>query len=673
MTTSQPSIPPQNLISPSTLKLNTDLPPTTSRELVSDNNSTPNLEPPTTDAVKPPQVPVLSILSMNSGSMSTVASRIPVELVWKEINITTRSKKNFRKILHNVSGIVKPGQFLAIIGASGAGKTTLLNYLSGKMLAHDLKAEGITTINGKSTKDSKNYLEFTAFVQQEDVLMETLNVRECLDYAAQLKFSPDSVKRSKRVDDLLEELELNDVREVRFGGMSQKGRTLSRGEKKRLSIAVELITNPSLIFLDEPTTSMDAYTAEKIVKILHRLKLKSRTIIATIHQPNTHIYNSFDQLMIMSLGRVIYHNDAKDAVAYFATIGHQCPITKNPADYFMSLLSSDTFSRIGHTDKTYPEFIEDLAQKYVEGPKFTKVECDPAMPELTDEFVHQRKYRASGFAQFVILLHRAVLNCARLFVDEITRTISIIILGLFMMGLYYDIDNVDPQGFMDRIGVVFMMASTMAMGALSHYVLSFPEERAVLIREQASSLYDVTPYFFAKVLGEMPFSIHTPLVLLLLLYWIVPLAGSVKAFFIQYAVMFLAYQSGAAYALLVGAFISDRQSLINIGPLLNIPLMMLSGFFVNLDDVVPVLKPFQWISSLKYTFNIMLRTEFENNSDIDYIIYENGVPIHPDKEYFLDLAGVDMGYGGAFGGLAGVYAGFLVLAWLGLLYTTRKV
>eukprot|EP00826_Nyctotherus_ovalis_P004756 TRINITY_DN1104_c0_g5_i2.p1 TRINITY_DN1104_c0_g5~~TRINITY_DN1104_c0_g5_i2.p1 ORF type:complete len:667 (-),score=156.46 TRINITY_DN1104_c0_g5_i2:175-2175(-) len=666
MTSTKIVVPPKNHISPSTTKLNADLPPTTSRE------PAPNKEA-VAPEVKASEMPALSMLSVGSGSMSTVNSRIPVELVWKDINIVTKSKSNYRKILHNVSGIVKPGQFLAIIGASGAGKTTLLNYLSGKMLAHNLKAEGETLINGKSTKTSRNYLEFTAFVQQDDVLMETLTTKECLQYAAKLKYSSDPEKQKQRLEELLEELELNDIRDLRFGGAFQSGRTLSRGEKKRLSIAVELITNPSLLFLDEPTTSMDAFTAEKIVKILHKLKYKGRTIIATIHQPNTHIYNSFDQLMIMSLGRVIYHNVAKDAVAYFATIGYECPMTKNPADYFMSLLSSDTFARIGHTDRTYEEFIEDLAQKYIEGPKFTKVECDSSMPELTNDFVHERKYKAGGFTQFGILLERAVINRYRLFIDEFVRMIAIVVLGLFMISLYYDIDLHEMQGFTDRVGVIFMLACTMAMGALSHYVLSFPEERAVLVREQASSLYDVPAYFFAKIIGEIPFSLHQPIILLLMLYWTVPLAGTTAAFFIQFVAMFLAYQTGAAYALLVGAFITDRESLINIGPVMNMPLMMLSGFFVNLDDVVPVLWPFQWISCLKYTFNIMLRTEFERNGDLAFEMKENNNVVSYSTDDLLDLVSVDLSFGVAFGCLAALYVGFLILALLGLMFTTKRV
>ena len=291
METHEPSIPPPNFASPTTERI--------------------NMEDPVTNQVILP-IPSLSndgapLKSIGVSGSSSIRNRIRVELIWEHLNIETKNTKDARKILIDCNGIVRPGQFLAIIGASGAGKTTLLNYLSGKMLAHNLKSTGVTTVNGKSTKESQNYLEITAFVQQEDVLMETMTVRECLQYAARFKYSPDPEKRERRLVELLEELELKEIEDLRFGGMMQKGRCLSRGEKKRLSIAVELITDPSLLFLDEPTTSMDAYTAEKIVDIIHKLKNKGRTVIATIHQPNTHIYHNFDQLMIMSLGRVIFH------------------------------------------------------------------------------------------------------------------------------------------------------------------------------------------------------------------------------------------------------------------------------------------------------------------------------------------------------------------------------
>jgi ATP-binding cassette subfamily G (WHITE) protein 1 len=135
---------------------------------------------------------------------------------------------------------------------------------------------------------------------------------------------------------------------------------LSKGEKKRLSIAVELITNPALIFMDEPTTSMDTFTAEKIVEIINKLKSKGHTIIATIHQPNTQIFRSFDQLMLLSFGHVIYFGDANKSVDYFKSIGRPCPETKNPAEYFMQMMTKE------------PEQINFFVQKFNETPMSSK-------------------------------------------------------------------------------------------------------------------------------------------------------------------------------------------------------------------------------------------------------------------------------------------------------------
>ena len=614
-------------------------------------------------------VPIKSLAGAPVASASLSTARIHVELVWQNVSITVAGDASGKKILSNVSGIVKPGQFLAIIGASGAGKTTLLNYLSGKMLAHELIPEGVTLINGKSTKIDQNYLEFTAFVQQEDILMETLTVMECLEYAALLKYSADPKIRNRRIGEVMEELELNDVKDIRFGGLRHNGRVLNRGEKKRLSIAVELMTNPSLLFLDEPTTSMDTFTAEKIVQIVNRLKEKGRTIIATIHQPNTQIYNSFDQLMIMALGRTIYQNEARDAVTYFASINYPCPSNKNPADYFMSLLSEDTYSHTGNVQKTYPEFIEEMGKKYLEGPKCRIAECNPQMPELTDDFVRQRKFKASWMQQFHILYKRASLNSLRLLGDEILRIFTIIVLGLFMLALYYDIPNTGYVALQNRVGAIFMLSITMIMGSATYSVLSFPEERAVLMREQASSMYEITPYFFSKVLAGIPFAIHQPVILTIMLYWAIPLHASGGSFVIFLVSMFFGYQVGVSYSLLLGAFITNRESLITLAPLITVPLIMLSGFYVSLDKVVPILWPFQWISGPKYMFNIQLRNEFIGNDKIH--IYQG--PYQLTGEDIIKRAGVDMEIWQGFIGLMGLYIGFLTCALLGLKFTSKRM
>lgn len=118
---------------------------------------------------------------------------------------------------------------------------------------------------------------------------------------------------------------------------------VSGGERKRTSIGVELITNPNLIFLDEPTTGLDSFTATSVMETLGDLaKKEGRTVVSTIHQPNSDIYSSFDRLLLLAKGKIIYMNKAELAVDYFASIDFQCPELSNPADYFMTMMSIES-------------------------------------------------------------------------------------------------------------------------------------------------------------------------------------------------------------------------------------------------------------------------------------------------------------------------------------------
>ena len=117
---------------------------------------------------------------------------------------------------------------------------------------------------------------------------------------------------------------------------------VSGGERKRTSIGVELITDPTLIFLDEPTTGLDSFTATSIIETLKDLARRGKTIVQTIHQPNSDMFEMFDRLMLMARGEIIFFNEAKYAVDHFASINFKCPELSNPADYFMSIMSFET-------------------------------------------------------------------------------------------------------------------------------------------------------------------------------------------------------------------------------------------------------------------------------------------------------------------------------------------
>lgn len=168
-----------------------------------------------------------------------------------------------------------------------------------------------------------------------------MTVRECLEFAAKLKLGGSTDSKIERVNELIGELSLTKCQNTKIGGPLVKG--VSGGERKRTSIGVELITNPNLIFLDEPTTGLDSYTATTVIDTLRNLAKQGRTVISTIHQPNSDIYEIFDRLMLLAQGRVIYFNEAEKAVDYFSSIGFACPEMTNPADYFMTIMSIESF------------------------------------------------------------------------------------------------------------------------------------------------------------------------------------------------------------------------------------------------------------------------------------------------------------------------------------------
>ena len=182
-------------------------------------------------------------------------------------------------------------------------------------------------------------------------------------------------------------------------------------------------------------------------------------------------------------------------------------------------------------------------------------------------------------------------------------------------------------------------------------------------------MYDISPYFFGKVLAEIPFTIHQPLILTLILYWTIPLNSSGSAFIIFLVSMFFGYQVGASYSLLLGSVIVNREALVNLAPLITMPLTMLSGFYVRLDTVVPILWPLQWVSAIKYLFNIQLRNEFIGNDNIH--IYQGTHELKASD--LIARVGVDIEIGTAFLSLLALYIGFLGFALVGLKYTSKRV
>jgi ABC-type multidrug transport system ATPase subunit len=240
-----------------------------------------------------------------------------------------------------------------------------------------------------------------------------------------LKVVGSEQERKERVDEIIKDLKLSKCQNTYIGGPLIKG--VSGGERKRTSIGVELITNPSLIFLDEPTTGLDSYTATQVMKILRGLANQGRTVVQTIHQPNSEIFELFDRLMLLAQGKIVFYNQKDKAIPYFSSIGFPCPDLTNPADYFMSIMSIESIEAEDFDDQdkdaveksqaavneTYNKRIQHFDQSYNQSElKNDPNASDPEAKSIDSNFV--QTYNLPWSSELGLLAKRNIVSQVRI-------------------------------------------------------------------------------------------------------------------------------------------------------------------------------------------------------------------------------------------------------------------
>lgn len=220
-----------------------------------------------------------------------------------------------KRILNEISFTAYPSEFVGLLGPSGAGKTTLLMALIGYMRP----AEGRTLLNTDNLAEHYDrYRGAIGYVPQEDIIHGELTVFEALYYTAKLRLPPDTTDEEivQRIDQILVDLEIARTRNVRIGTPAQKG--ISGGQRKRVNLALELLTEPSLLCLDEPTSGLASEDAANVMRLLRRLANGGRTILLTIHQPSLEVYRMMDNALYLADGEQIYYGPAyPDSMLYF--------------------------------------------------------------------------------------------------------------------------------------------------------------------------------------------------------------------------------------------------------------------------------------------------------------------------------------------------------------------
>uniref|UniRef100_A0A8C5FSI6 ABC transporter domain-containing protein n=1 Tax=Gadus morhua TaxID=8049 RepID=A0A8C5FSI6_GADMO len=470
-------------------------------------------------------------------------------------------------ILKDISGILKPGMN-AIMGPTGSGKTSLLDVIAGRKDPAGLR-HGTVFVDGRPVT---NDLRLTsAYVVQDDVLMGTLSVRENLLFSANLRLDPknhSSADKQSRVENILEELGLTECANTKIGTDFIRG--VSGGERKRCSIGMELITAPSLLFLDEPTTGLDAYTANCIISLLHKLSRNGKTVIFSIHQPRYSIFEQFDQLTLMHKGDVVYAGKADKALEYFSLLDGNNPLLVQ-------------FRKSPQCQQEFEE-VEQVCQAFEGGLKTKGEKVD---------------YVTSFFYQMRILSHRAVLNLLRTPQTSYAQWALTVFFALLVGLIYYQIPLTLPEGLQNRSGAFFFLVINVVFSNLGAVEL-FIKERSVFIHENANGYYRTSVYFLSKIGADLlPNRIVPNIFFSAISYYMMGLKPAFLSFLCFTLTMTLTSIGAVSVAFMVSATVNSLAMANLLVALPFVIMMVFGGFLVNLNNMLSWLSWLEWINPFK--------------------------------------------------------------------------
>ena len=504
------------------------------------------------------------------------------------------------QILNDISGYVEPGEMIALMGGSGAGKSTLLDILCG--ISKTGKIDGTVLINNKPIHP---YRKDIGYVSQQDYLKGTQTVREALEFYAKLK-TPSSVTSEEIkqiVDEVLEILDLTKIQHSIIGTARRRG--ISGGEMKRVSIGCELVTNPGIVFLDEPTTGLDSFSSLAVVDALQRMARRGTTIICTIHQPRPLIFQKYDRIIMLSKGQCVYNGTPMHCKTFLKEIGFDA--VDSVADTLVDAAAYEFANEKGK---------ELLGQEFGGKKKSMiklfqqqKIEIEQKIDEINAMElppIKTMKGRPLGFYE----LYKRLLKSDRRDPSQIIgQLFSKIFFALLIGSVFFDVQN-DQRGIRDKSGVLFFIITSQAM-SLMDYLVQFIEERTLMRRESGKGLYTVASYYFAYMIHSIPFLIFYPLLYLAIAYPMVNLRSGFVHFLCMYGCLVLATLVGQGLYYSI-ATISPNLTIAQIlTPICLVIFMIFTGFFIQKNNLIGFWLWAYYLSFMRYAFELILIDQFD--------------------------------------------------------------
>ncbi|KAK9806141.1 hypothetical protein WJX72_003105 [[Myrmecia] bisecta] len=535
---------------------------------------------------------------------------VKVAIEWHDVTYTVpvgrRKQRKQRVIIDASSGRVTPGHLLAVMGPTGCGKTSLISALAGRLPTGG-RLDGNILVNGQPR--TKSFRNVSSFVMQDDELFHNLTVWETFMVAAQLRL-PQSMSKEGRVlvvRNVIAELGLSKCVNTYIGNAAMRG--VSGGERKRANIGVEMMSNPSLIFMDEPSSGLDAFQAQNVMEALWNLAHAGRTVIATIHQPRSSIYRMFDLLFLLSEGKTMYFGPAAEATSYFARWGFACPPQYNPADFFLDLISMDYRTSEAETESRAR--IELLARAYrkasTEG-KASILDTAGVLDTLTG-IPNTFSFQTSWLRQARVLLWRAWMQASRDKILLVMSIVQVVAIACILSALYSSM-GYTQKAVADRTGLLFFICISTAFGNVLAVAHTFPSEKSVVNRERAAKSYRVSPYYLTKLLAESPTRLLQTILFVCIMYWAVGFNPSAERFFIFICIHLLQAFAAQALGIAVSAAANSEKTAQVAAPGITVIFILFGGFYINSASIPVWLAWIRYISFMYYAYVALATNEF---------------------------------------------------------------
>lgn len=548
------------------------------------------------------------------------------KIVYRAIDI--EYKFNATQVgIHKFSFRGRSGQLVAVMGGSGAGKSTLLNVLNGS----NKLSNGFISVNGYDLHTEPDKLQgVIGFVPQDDMLIEELTVFENLYYNAKLCFSHiDHNGIVKLVEKALNDFDLVEARDLVVGSPLRK--ILSGGQRKRLNIALELIREPSILFVDEPTSGLSSMDSEKVIVLLKRQTLKGRLVIINIHQPSSDLYKLIDKLLIIDKGGyIIYNGNPMDAIVYFKKQAHyvnaeerECNVCGNvKTEQPLRIIEARIVGPNGKPIRKRRVKPEDWYKLYHENfeRKFTwKSKVAKQKKEKLPANLYNIPGRLNQFKTFIMRDTLAKIKDKQyLLINLLEAPILAVILGFFTK--FIAGTATDPNAYIfsknENLPAYLFMSVVVALFlGLNVSAEEIIKDRKLLKREKFLNLSRFS-YLSSKIMILFTISAIQTLLFVLIGNSILEIHGLT---FSYWAILF----STACFANILGLNISSGlNSVVSIYiliPLILVPQILFSGVIVNFDKLhrsfaseqfVPVIGD---MMASRWAFEALSVNQFMNN------------------------------------------------------------